>query len=157
MNEREEKIYVGIDVSKAYLDVYFYPTGKIFRISNDCTGLKKLISSLSTQPIKLIVLEATGGYEKIVARGLQVKFPVSVINPRQARDFAKALGQLAKTDKVDSRILALFANKIAPEVRPLKTLKQQALADLKARRKQLVNMITMEKNRLDKTNSSGEG
>lgn len=155
MNEKDQKIYVGIDVSKAYLDVYFHPTGQAIKVSNDKTGLKELVGSLSKQPIKLVILEATGGYEKFIARELEkVHFPVSVINPRQARDFAKALGQLAKTDKIDGRILALFAEKIGPTPRPLKTLEQQALSDLKARRKQLVDMVTMEKNRLDKANPS---
>jgi len=152
MDKLEQNVYVGIDVSKANLDVFIHPIGQVYKVSNDETGINKLTKLLSKQSIKLIVLEATGGYEKKVARGLaEAKFSVSVINPRQARDFAKALGQLAKTDKVDSRILALFANKIEPTARPLKTLKQQDLTDLKARRKQLVDMITMEKNRLDKT------
>lgn len=155
MNEKNQNIYVGIDVSKAYLDVYVNPVGHIIRVSNDRTGIQELMKSLSKQPVKLIVLEATAGYEKIAARELEkANFSVSVINPRQARDFAKALGQLAKTDKVDSRILALFAEKIEPSPRPLKTAEQQSLADLRARRSQLVDMITMEKNRLDKANLS---
>ncbi len=155
MSEREQKVYVGLDVSKACLDIYIHPMGQTIKVNNDKTGIKELVKTLSKQSVELIVLEATGGYEKTVARELeQAQFPVSVVNPRQARDFAKALGQLAKTDKVDSRMLALFANKIEPTVRPLKTLKQQDLADLKTRRRQLVDMITMEKNRLDKVSSS---
>lgn len=151
MNERIQNIYVGIDISKSYLDVYMRPMGQIIRLSNDSLGIEELIKSFSKQPIKLIVMEATGGYEKNLARSLErAGFSVSIINPRQARDFAKALGQLAKTDKVDSRILALFAEKIEPSSRPLKTPEQQSLGDLRARRNQLVGMITMEKNRLDK-------
>ena len=129
MNEREQKIYVGLDVSKANLDVYIHPTGKNIRINNDKIGIEELINLLPAS-VTLVVLEATGGYEKAVARELEkMSFPVSVINPRQARDFAKALGQLAKTDKIDGRMLALFAEKIEPSPRPLKTLEQQALSD----------------------------
>jgi transposase len=155
MNELETKVYVGVDVSKAYLDVYIHPTGQTLKVSNDEMGIQQFIDLLIKQPAALIVLEATGGYEKTIARALEkTKQPISVVNPRRVRDFAKALGQLAKTDKIDSHVLALFAEKIQPTPRPLKSLNQQALADLKARRKQLVDMITMEKNRLDKANSS---
>lgn len=154
MSEREQKIYVGIDISKAYLDVYINPMGQTIKLSNNEAGIRELIDILSKQPITLIVLEATGGYENAAAKGLEdAKFPVCVINPRQTRDFAKALGQLAKTDKIDGRMLALFAEKIQPIPRPLKTPEQQALTDLKVRRKQLVDMIVMEKNHLDKANT----
>ena len=109
-----EKNYVGIDVSKANLDVYIHPQGQTTRVSNDKKGIKELLEFLP-KTTSLIVLEATGGYEQAVARELETaKFFVSVINPRQIRNFAKALGQLAKTDKVDSRILAIFAQKIEP-------------------------------------------
>lgn len=150
MSELEQKIYVGIDVSKTNLDIYILPQNKAFTVNNDKPGVKKLFKVLPKEVI-LIVLEATGGYEKAVARELEkAKLPISVINPRQARDFAKALGQLAKTDKIDSRILALFAEKIGPSPRLLKSAKLQALSDLKNRRRQLLDMITMEKNRLEK-------
>ena len=150
MNRQEQKIYVGIDVSKHHLDVYINSTKQLVKVTNDQIGIQELTTILSKQqPITLIVLEATGGYERLVARTLaEAKFPMRIMNPRQVRDFAKALGQLAKTDQVDCRILALFAEKVEPAARPLRTQEQQDLVDLKGRRQQLVDMITMEKNRL---------
>lgn len=154
MSEQEQKIYVGIDVAKHHLDVYINATKRVVKVSNDQAGIQELITILSEQPpITLIILEATGGYERLVARTLEeANFSIRIINPRQVRDFAKALGQLAKTDRVDCRILALFAEKVEPSAKSLRTKEQQNLVDLKTRRKQLVDMITMEKNRLDKAN-----
>jgi transposase len=154
MSEQEQKIYVGIDVAKYHLDVYISATKQVIKVSNDQVGIQELTTILSKQqPITLIVLEATGGYERLVARTLEeAKFPIRIMNPRQVRDFAKALGQLAKTDRVDCRILGLFAEKIEPAAKSLRTQEQQDLADLRTRRRQLVDMITMEKNRLDKVN-----
>jgi transposase len=100
----------------------------------------------------LVVLEATGGYEKLAGRLLsEDDIPISIVNPRQVRDFAKAIGQLAKTDVIDGKIIALFAEKIEPPAKQLANDKQQELIDLKSRRRQLVEMITMEKNRLVKS------
>jgi transposase len=154
MTSLPEKIYVGIDVSKSTLDVYIHPTKKTVKVSNDEVGFKKLKEYLSEQ-VTLVVMEASGGYEKQVFKQLSgFGIPVAVVNPRQIRNFAKALGHLAKTDRVDARIIAQFAEKIEPRVTPVKEKKQETLVELKTRRTQLVDMITMEKNRLDKSNKN---
>jgi transposase len=150
MSKLISKYYVGIDVSKNSLDVYIHPLGKSLKVSNDPKGIKELKKSLPKQ-VTLIVMEATGGYEQLVARTLsEVGLPIAVVNPRQVRDFAKAMGQLAKTDKIDGRIIALFAEKIQPPAKAPVNAKQQELADQRARRRQIVDMLVMEKNRLYK-------
>jgi transposase len=154
MIKLESKSYVGVDVSKNSLDVYIQPSGKMLKVSNDEKGLKKLKAFLPKQ-IMLVVFEATGGYERYAAQSLsEAELPVAIVNPRQVRDFAKALGQLSKTDKIDSRIIALFAEKMEPPAKPPVDAKQQGLSDLRARRKQLVEMIVMEKNRLHTASKS---
>ena len=140
--------FVGIDVSKAQLDIALRPEGR-FVVPNDETGRARVVERLRTLPVALIVLEATGGLElplsgALVAMGL----PVVVANPRQVRDFAKATGKLAKTDPLDAQILAHFADVIRPVPRPLPDAQMQALAALLARRRQLIEMLTAEKNRL---------
>ena len=140
--------YVGIDVSKHRLDVYLRPEATKLSFSNDSSGIVALSEHLVTLPLALIVLEATGGYEiqlttSLVAAGL----PVVVANPRQVRDFARAAGQLAKTDALDARILALFAERMQPEARRIPDEQARALAELVTRRRQLVDMITAEGNR----------
>lgn len=140
--------FVGIDVSKAQLDIALRPEGR-FVVPNDETGRAHVVERLRTLPVALIVLEATGGLElpligALVAAGL----PVVVANPRQVRDFAKATGRLAKTDPLDAQILAHFADVIRPVPRTLPDEQMQALAALLARRRQLIEMLTAEKNRL---------
>lgn len=154
MTSLSEKIYVGLDVSSTTLDVYIRPMGLSLKVSNDEIGIQKLKDHLP-EKIDLLVLEATGGYEKLTARLLSAdNIPVAIVNPRQVRDFAKATGQLAKTDATDGKIIALFAEKIEPPVKQLANEKQQELMDFKSRRKQLVEMITMEKNRLGKSSKT---
>lgn len=143
-----ESIFVGIDVSKGRLDVAT-TAGSEFFVSNDDAGLVELINQLQTSSCALIVLEATGGFEiaavsAIAAAGL----PVVVANPRQTRDFARATGQLAKTDSIDARGLALFAERVKPDVRALPSDAVRLLDATLTRRRQLVDMITAEKNRL---------
>ena len=153
MLTKDEKCYIGIDVSKNDLDVYILPYEKYMRFENTLQGIKKLIKKLASFPQPFIVMEATGGYEKLVAKLLtEAQFSTSVVNPRQVRDFAKALGKLAKTDKIDSQILAMFVEKIQPRSNIIPDKNQEILAENVARRRQLVDMITMEKNRLDKAN-----
>ncbi len=148
MSDLEQKVYVGIDVSKNSLDVYVNPLKNTLTVSNDLKGLKKLIKLLPEKPT-LVVFEATGGYQRLAARTLSdAGIPISVVNPRQVRDFAKAMGQLAKTDRVDAKVIATFAEKIAPKIKPPVSQNQEDLAGRVARRKQLVEMIVMEKNRL---------
>jgi transposase len=146
---------VGIDVCQKYLDVYVRPLDKLFQVTNDEVGINKLVQILRKIQPELIVLEATGEMEIDAAIKLtEAKLAVAVINPRQARDFAKATGQLAKTDAIDARVLAHFADAIRPQVREIGDESSRQLEDLVARRRQLSDMITAEKNRRrGKTNS----
>jgi len=150
-----EKQWVGIDVCQKSLDVYIRPSSKVFQVTNDRVGISKLIQILIEIQPELIVLEATGGMEIDAATQLtQAELSVAVINPRQARDFAKATGQLAKTDAIDAKVLAHSADAIRPQVRPISDESSRQLEDLVARRRQLSDMITAEKNRRrGKTNS----
>ncbi len=142
------QIFVGIDVSKAQLDMALRPEGR-FSASNDEAGFAQILERLKAAPPTLVVLEATGGLEIPVTGILAAAgVPVVVVNPRQVRDFAKATGRLAKTDALDAQTLAHFAEVLRPALRPLPDEQTQALAALLARRRQLVEMLTAEKNRL---------
>lgn len=153
MTIKNEKIYIGIDVSKAMLDVFILPNRSHIQHENSSTGITKLIKKIKSFSNALVVLESTGGYEKPVAQALaKENIHVAVINPRQIRDFAKALGRLAKTDRIDAEVIAIFAEKMEPRSNVVCDENQQKLAAYQARRRQLVDMITMEKNRLDKAN-----
>jgi transposase len=143
--------YIGIDVSKKYLDVCIRSTGEIFRTSNDPIGFKELKKKLPTSKNSLIAMEATGGYESDAVFFLQKKgFDVAVTNPRQVRDFGKALGKLAKTDKIDAVIIAHYAEAIEPKPKEIIAEEDKILSENQHRRKQLVEMLTMEKNRFSK-------
>jgi transposase len=140
--------YVGIDVSKERLDVHVLPSGQAFAVARNGEGLERLAAELSGLAPALVVLEATGGFELTAAAALAgAGLPLAVVNPRQIRDFARATGRLAKTDALDAQIIALFAERIRPEPRPLPQPAAQALAELVARRRQLIEMIGMESNR----------
>jgi transposase len=141
--------FVGIDVSKDRLDVAERPTPDCWSCSNDPAGIELLRERLQSAPPALIVLEATGGYEAAAAAALaSAGLPVAIVNPRQVRDFARAAGILAKTDQIDAATLALFAERIRPEVRPLPDALTEELTALVARRRQLVEMLLSETNRL---------
>jgi transposase len=141
--------FVGIDVSKDRLDVHVRPSGQVFVVARDGNGLEQLVDDLRTLAPALIVLEATGGFEIVVAAALAgAALPLAVVNPRQIRDFARATGRLAKTDALDAQVIALFAERILPEPRPIANADSQTLAELVARRRQVVEMIGMETNRL---------
>ena len=141
-------IFVGIDVSKDRLDVHFCPTGQAFAVARNGEGLAGLVERLRAASPSLIVLEATGGFELTVAAAVAgAGLPLAVVNPRQIRDFARAMGRLAKTDALDAEAIALFAERIRPEPRPIADADSQALAELVARRRQVVEMIGMETNR----------
>ena len=141
--------YVGIDVSKAQLDLAVQPTGEAWTCPREEAALPALIARLQSLQPAGIVLEATGGYEVLVATALAAAgLPVVVVNPRQVRDFAKALGRLAKTDTIDARVLALFAERVRPPVRPYPDAALQALAARVTRRRQLLEMLTAERHRL---------
>jgi len=144
-----ENLYVGIDVSKRTLEVAVRPTDEQWTVCNNDADIASLVVRLrELQPV-LVVLEATGGYEVPATLALLVAgLPLAVINPRHARDFAKATGTLAKTDKIDARVLAHFAQAVRPTPRPVPDEEQRNLADLLARRRQVIEMLTAEKNRL---------
>ena len=142
-------MFVGIDVSKAHLDGACRPDGAAFQHPNDPAGIRALVDRLKALRPTLIVLEATGGLETPLAAALAAaKLPVAVVNPRQVRDFAKATGQLAKTDALDARVLAHFAEAIRPQVRDLPDEQARQLEGLVTRRQQLLEMRTAEQNRL---------
>lgn len=143
------KTYVGIDVAKATLDVAIGSDGEMVQVENNEAGIAQLIQRLGEVAPTLVVLEATGGYESLVAGAIAGReIAVAVVNPRQVRDFAKATGVLAKTDRIDARVLARFAEAVRPEPRPLPTAEAKELEEFLSRRRQLVDMLTMEKNRL---------
>lgn len=143
-----EPMWVGVDVAKAQLDVAFGATGDTMSVTNDEAGIQAVLDELRSRDCGMIVLEATGGYEvplvsSLVAAGL----PVVVANPRQVRQFARATGQLAKTDLLDARMLALFGERIRPEVRPIPDDATRLLDALLTRRRQITAMIVAEGNR----------
>jgi transposase len=144
-----DALYVGIDVSKASLDVASEPAGLARSFPNDRSGRQKLLDLLQTHPVATIVLEATGGYEReLVAELVQRELKVVVANPRQVRDFARGLGQLAKTDRLDAQVLARFGQVVQPQARLQKSGQTQLLAELVSRRRQLSDLLTQERNRL---------
>ena len=145
----ETTTYVGIDVSKARLDVAMVPSGESFSVSNDDDGIDQLVTALESLQPALVLLEATGGLERralarLVTRGL----PAMAVNPRNVRDFGRSLGKLAKTDRLDAVILARFAQAVRPEWRAMTDDHTQQLQAHLTRRRQLVEMVTAEKNRL---------
>jgi transposase len=143
------KTYVGIDVSKRHLDVARSPHTQAWRVDHNEAGISAIVARLKELAPALIVLEATGGWETALARALtEAHLPVAVVNPRQVRDFAKATGTLAKTDRLDAQLLARFGATVQPEPRPLPDPATQQVQDLLARRRQLVEMLTAERNRL---------
>jgi transposase len=128
--------FVGIDVSKDRLDVHVRPSGESFSVTRGGKSLDQLSIDLTKLSPALVVLEATGGFELTVAAALSgAGLPLAVVNPRQIRDFARAAGQLAKTDRLDARVIALFAERIRPEPRPIADADSQMLAELVARRR----------------------
>lgn len=140
--------WVGIDVSKATLDVDLRPMGKALKVANTESEISTLVEQLKAYNLKLIVLEATGGLETELIIQLQAALlPVALINPRQGRDFAKATGRLAKTDAIDAQILAHFGEAMKPPVLAIESEQAHQLSELISRRRQLVEMQTAEKNR----------
>jgi transposase len=148
---------VGIDVAKAELVVATRPAGERWTVENEERGVRTLVERLRRDGATLIVLEATGGYELLCVAALAgASLPVVVVNPRQVRDFARATGQLAKTDRIDADILALFAERVRPEVRALPDADAQELDALLARRRQLLDMLQAERNRLGQVFGRGK-
>ena len=146
---KESLVFVGIDVSQERLDVAVRPTGEVWQVSHDSPGISEVVERLETLMPQTVVLEATGGVEMTLAGELAASgLHVAVVNPRQVRNFARATGKLAKTDALDAQVLAHFAEAMRPVSRPLPDSGTRELAALVARRRQLVEMITAEKNRL---------
>jgi transposase len=141
-------VFIGIDVSKARLDVALHPTGMPFTVPHDEAGIATIVQRVRPLLPAGIVLEATGGLEVLLSGALATAgLPVAVVNPRHVRNFARAIGRLAKTDALDAQILAQFAEAVRPTCRPLPDASAQQLAALITRRRQLVEMLTAEKNR----------
>ena len=141
--------YVGIDVAKVRSDIAVRPTGEQWTVPNDEAGIAGIVTQLQTVAPTLIVLEATGGLELSVTAALAAaRLPVAVVNPRQVRDFARAMGRLAKTDRLDAQVLAQFAEAVHPTPRPVPDALAQALTALLGRRRQLVAMSIAERQRL---------
>ena len=143
------EIFVGVDVSKAWLDVAVHEQTTFFRVKNSDQGIAELVKWLQESEPALVVLEATGGFERMVALELaHADVPVVITNPRRVRAFARSTGRLAKTDKLDARVLAHFGFALRPEPRTLPGDDEEQLAGLLTRRRQILNMLTVEKNRL---------
>jgi transposase len=146
------QVFVGIDVAKQKLDVALRPQNRHVVIPNDDRGIRQLIKHLAPLKPHLIVLEASGGYELLATAALaEAQLPVALVNPQAVRQFAGALGKLAKTDKIDAQVLDHFAEAVRPEPRPLPDQAHQVLKAALQRRQQVVKMIAQEENRLEKT------
>jgi transposase len=144
-----DELFVGIDVSKGKLAVSVHGSSESWEFHNDAEGIPALVAFLQQVSPTLVVVEATGGYEMImVAEVCAAKVPIAVVNPTRVRRFADSLGQLAKTDRIDARIIAHFASVVRPPVRTLQSEDEEYLAGLVERRRQLIVMLTAEKNRL---------
>ena len=152
---KQKSTYAGIDLAKTSIDVAVRPEGGARRMPHDEAGIEDLVSRLETLKPAIVLLEATGGLElPLVAALAAAKLPVVVVNPRQVRDFAKATGQLAKTDALDAQVLAHFAEAVRPPVRPLRDADSQELNSLTTRRNQIMTMLVAEKNRLGRASGS---
>ncbi len=148
------KVFIGIDIAKDTLDFHVKPTGECWTSKNSVKDISEAVKHMTSLKPSCIVLEATGGYEILLAVALTAaELPLAIVNPRQVRNFAKALGILAKTDAIDAEVLALFADKVEPECRPMPSEETRALKELVSRRRQIVEMRTMEKNRQRLTQS----
>lgn len=142
-------MFVGIDVAKAELVIVVRPTAESWVVSNDDPGIRSLLDRLTRSETTLVVVEATGGFEiPCVAAMAAAGLPVVVVNPRQVRDFARSTGQLAKTDRIDAGMLALFGERVRPAIRELPDEATRNLAEVVTRRRQLIEMLQAERNRL---------
>lgn len=147
----QEPIYIGMDVAKDQIDVALRPTGRSWSVQYDESGVSELVTQLCRLAPATVLTESTGGLElPLVAALATASLPVVVVNPRQVRDFARSTGQLAKTDRLDARILAHFAEAVRPPIRPLRDSDTQALGAILARRKQVMDILVAERNRLDR-------
>lgn len=149
MGSTSEPVFVGIDVAKASLEVAVWGAGETWTVANDDEGIRVLVERMQGISPTIIAIEATGGLEVPAVAGMGCAgLPVAVVNPKRVRDFARSTGQLAKTDKLDAKVLAHFAQAVQPQVRPLRTEEEETLAALVTRRRQVIEMIVAESNRL---------
>lgn len=147
--KKAEEIFVGIDICKAWLDVAVHEQNEMFRAGNDDAGIANLVKRLKELKPERIVLEPTGGFEMLVVAELtHAGLPVVMMNAKRIRDFARATGRLAKTDRLDAKVLAHFAAALKPPVRSLRNEDEEQLSALLTRRRQVLDMLTVEKNRL---------
>jgi transposase len=152
INSQSNSLFWGVDVASNKLDVGCYGVSEVRTFDNTPAGVAELLEWVTAQPLALLVIEATGGYEtNLVVQADNAGLPVVLANPRQLRSFATAIGELAKTDAIDARIIARFAHDVRPELRPFPTENQRFFADLAARRRQLIELRTAEKNRRQQT------
>jgi len=157
MEKEKEKVYIGIDIAKASMDIAVHATGQGWNFPNDDRGIAKAVVCLQKLSPALVVMEATGGIELPLSAAIAAEgIPVVVANPRQVRDFAKATGRLAKTDALDARVIAHFAAAVNPTPHPLPDFQTQEFKAIIARRRQIIEMITAEKNRLSTQSQNGE-
>jgi transposase len=155
MTTEKEEAFIGIDISKTQMDVAIWDCEETWEIQNDAEGWQELVEKAKELNPSLIVVEASGGIEQpIVAELYLEKLPIAIVNPTRVRSFARSTGQLAKTDKLDARLIAHFAQAIRPLVRPLRTAEQDHLNAMVTRRRQVVQMLTAEKNRRSTTYST---
>jgi transposase len=155
MTTKNDEIFIGIDISKTQMDIAIWDSEETWEIQNDTEGWQELVEKAKELNPSLIVVEASGGIEQpIVAELYLEKLPVAIVNPTRVRNFARSTGQLAKTDKLDARLIAHFAQAVHPQVRPLRTAEQDHLNALVTRRRQVVQMLTAEKNRRSTTYST---
>jgi transposase len=149
-----EEVFVGVDIAQETLDVHVLPQGNAFKCNNDADGIEKLIKRLQEVAPKVIVMEASGGFEISLAAELgAANLPLAIINPRQVRDFARGIGKPAKTDPIDAYVLASFAQTNKVEPKPLPSEEEQLIKDLVRRRQQLISLRSTEKNRLHRVRS----
>ena len=152
---KAKEIYMGIDIGKTWLDVAIYGKEEVLHVRNDAEGIAQLMEKLAEWKPQLIVMEASGGYEREVKDAMKsAGYRVSVVNPTRVRALAKATGKLAKTDRIDAHLIAEYAFRIRPEPQEIKEEAEMRLAALVSRREQLVNMRSAEQNRLDTIHSS---
>ena len=157
MNQTSSSVYIGIDVSGSTLDVAIHDTTEHFSVDNESAAIEQLVQRLITLGPTLIVMEATGKLELAVLRALcQAGLPAVAVNPRQVRDFAKATGKRAKTDRIDAFVIAHFAAVIKPVVRPLNDVQTEQLQALLLRRAQLIDMLVAEKARLERAHAAAK-
>lgn len=146
----EERVYIGVDVSKVWLDVAIEPCGKTWRAENDASGISGLIERIQDLSLERIVVEATGGYEGLLVETLfEAGLPVSLVHPGRVRKFAQGMNWLAKTDKIDARLLARFGEKADPRLVKLPSEQEKRLGALVKRRKQVLEIVVAERNRLE--------